>query len=35
MTIQIAIGDDVFFITAPYERKRDGWYLRDKYMFAL
>jgi len=34
MTIQLSIGNDVFYITAPYERKRNGWYLRDKYMVA-
>lgn len=33
MTIQIAVGDDVFYNTSTWERKSNGWYLADKYMF--
>jgi len=33
MTIQISVGDDVFYNTNIWERKNNGWYLADKYMF--
>lgn len=33
MTIQISVGDDVFYNTAAWEPKSNGWYLADKYMF--
>jgi hypothetical protein len=33
MTLQISIGDDVFYNTADWEVKGNGWYLADKYMF--
>lgn len=33
MTIQINVGDDVFYNTADWEVKSNGWYLADKYMF--
>ena len=33
MTIQINVGDDVFYNTAAWEQKSNGWYLADKYMF--
>jgi hypothetical protein len=33
MTIQISVGDDVFYNTNVWERKSNGWYLSDKYMF--
>jgi hypothetical protein len=33
MTIQISVGDDVFYNTSIWERKSNGWFLADKYMF--
>lgn len=33
MTIQITVGDDVFYNTADWVVKGNGWYLADKYMF--
>jgi hypothetical protein len=33
MTIQINVSDDVFYNTAAWEQKSNGWLLRDKYMF--
>ena len=32
MTVQITCGDDPFYITADWERKRNGWKLSDKDM---
>lgn len=33
ITIQISIGEDVFYNSANWERKSNGWFLADKYMF--
>jgi len=33
MTIQINVGDDVFYNTAAWELKSNGWHLADKFMF--
>jgi len=33
MTIKINISDGVFYNTAAWEQKSNGWLLRDKYMF--
>jgi hypothetical protein len=32
MSVQVVIGDDVFPVTAAWDRKRNGWFLPDKVL---
>lgn len=33
MTIEMIVGDDVFYNTADWARKTNGWYLADKFLY--